>query len=126
MNQPARFEIGQWVTCEAPNGWKISGQVVSKTEKPGTIEYTLHQFPDDPIIAGAGVSNEAITGDPIDILGELQLRAADAVIAHQRVALAAVSGDYIAWMAYPPTLNDDPAEYAPYWTRLTQPQRKEP
>lgn len=63
------------------------------------------------------VNDEAL-GNSFDLLGQIQRRQMDALIAHERAELAASCGDYVAWMAYPPTRHDDPAEYAPYWTRL--------
>lgn len=41
-------EIGDWVTFEGRNGMQVRGQVVDKTEKQGSVEYTLHQFPEHP------------------------------------------------------------------------------
>lgn len=42
------FEVGQWVTFTAPNGWTVRGQVVDRRESPSThtVDYTLHAFPD--------------------------------------------------------------------------------
>jgi hypothetical protein len=65
------------------------------------------------------ISREAIEDSGGDLLGQIQQRQADAFIARERAELASICGDYIAWMAYPPTPHDDPAEYAPYWTRLS-------
>ena len=54
-----------------------------------------------------------------DLLGQIQQKQANAFIRSERAELAATCGDYVAWMAYPPTPDDDPAEYEPYWARLT-------
>lgn len=60
-----------------------------------------------------------VLGDSVDLIGKVQLRLINGVIAHHRSELAAVCGDWCAWMMYPPTPDDDPKEYAPYWARLT-------
>lgn len=65
------------------------------------------------------VSDEAIANS-VDLFGQIQRRQADALIAHERAELAAVTSDELAWRAYPPTPHDDPAEYAPYWVRATE------
>lgn len=65
------------------------------------------------------ISDEAITDSGGDLLGEIQRRQTYAYIAKERAALAAVSTDEVAWMAFPPTPDDDPADYAPYWIRLS-------
>jgi hypothetical protein len=65
------------------------------------------------------ITREAIDGSSVDILAQIQQRNVDAYIARERAELAAVTDDYTAWMFYPPTPHDDPAEYAPYWSRLT-------
>lgn len=40
--------VGQWVTCEAPDGRKVSGRVakVDKDEHHGITTYTVHQYPE--------------------------------------------------------------------------------
>jgi hypothetical protein len=65
------------------------------------------------------VGDEVIGPSRGDLIGELQARQVDAYTAKERAALAAVTDDYTAWMMYPPTPHDDPAEYSPYWARLT-------
>lgn len=64
------------------------------------------------------ISDEVLV-DGLDLIGQLQHRAIDGFIARQRAELAAIADEYTAWMVYPPTPHDDPAEYAPYWVRLT-------
>lgn len=65
------------------------------------------------------ISDEVIGPSAGDLLGQIQQRQMDAFISSERAAFAAICGDYAAWMMYPPTRHDDPAEYAPYWARLT-------
>jgi hypothetical protein len=65
------------------------------------------------------ISDEALSDSGGDFYGKLQRRLLDGFIAGERAAAAAIFGDYAAWMIYPPTPSDDPAEYAPYWVRLT-------
>lgn len=69
------------------------------------------------------ISDEALSNSG-DFLGQLQRRQIDAYIARERAELSAVTDDYTAWMVYPPTSHDDPAEYAPYWIRLTDSKEK--
>lgn len=64
------------------------------------------------------ISEEALV-DSGDLMAQIQAQQVDAYIARERDVLAAASDDYTAWMVYPPTPHDDPEEYAPYWTRLT-------
>lgn len=65
------------------------------------------------------ISNEVIGPSSGDLLGQIRQRQVNAYIARERAELAAVTDEYIAWMFYPPTPHDDPAEYAPYWSHLT-------
>jgi hypothetical protein len=65
------------------------------------------------------ITNEVLSTSQGDLLGEIHQRQIDGLIAHHRAELAAVTDDYTAWMIYPPTPHDDPAEWAPYWSRLT-------
>lgn len=65
------------------------------------------------------ISDEAITDSGGDLLGQIQRRRVDEYIARERADLAAATDAYTAWMFYPPTPHDDPADYAPYWARLT-------
>jgi hypothetical protein len=54
----SEFEVGDWATCETPDG-PVCGMVMSKADKPdGTIEYTLHQFPDK--LDGIALLNRAL------------------------------------------------------------------
>lgn len=65
------------------------------------------------------ITDEMIAPRGPDLISQLQARQEDAYICLQRAELAAVCGDYTAWMMYPPTPHDDPADYEPYWSRLT-------
>jgi hypothetical protein len=65
------------------------------------------------------ITNEVLTTSQSDLIGQIQQRQIDGLIAHHRAELAAVTDDYTAWMIYPPTPHDDPAQWAPYWSRLT-------
>lgn len=63
------------------------------------------------------ISEEALNDAP-DLLGQIQRRQANAFIAKERAALAAVSSWELAWSTYLPTEDDDPADWEPYLTRL--------
>jgi hypothetical protein len=65
------------------------------------------------------VSDEVLTDKP-DLMSQLQARMIYGVIKRERALLASICGDYVAWMAYPPEPQDDPAEYAPYWVKMTE------
>lgn len=65
------------------------------------------------------ITDEMIAPSGPDLISQIQAQQVDAYIRHERADLAAISGDYTAWMMYPPTPSDDPSEYAPYWSRLT-------
>lgn len=65
------------------------------------------------------ITNEDIGEWEEDFASQIYQRQIDGLIAHQRAEVAAICDDYTAWMMYPPTPSDDPAEWAPYWTRLT-------
>jgi hypothetical protein len=65
------------------------------------------------------ISNEALADSAGDILGQIQQREISAYIARERAWLAAATSNEVAWTVFPPTRHDDPAEYAPYWVRLT-------
>jgi hypothetical protein len=54
-----------------------------------------------------------------DLLQQIQARQVDDYIRKERATAAAVCGDEVAWSMWPPTRSDDPAEYAPYWQRLS-------
>jgi hypothetical protein len=64
------------------------------------------------------ISSEAIEPLPPDIVAITQAQLINAVIAWHRSELAAVCGVRAAWLAYPPTPDDDPAEWAPYWWKV--------
>jgi len=55
----------------------------------------------------------------MDLLAEIQQRLIDAEIARHRAELAAVTSPELAWLVYLPTPHDDPADWKPYLTRLT-------
>lgn len=65
------------------------------------------------------INDEAIADSGGDLIGQIQRRGVDVHTARERADLAAATDAYTAWMFYPPTPHDDPAEYAPYWARLT-------
>ena len=65
------------------------------------------------------ISDEMLTAS-VDLMGLIQHQMIDAYIKRERAELAAVTDDYTAWMLYPPTPHDDPAEYEPYWVRANR------
>jgi hypothetical protein len=64
------------------------------------------------------ISEESLK-DHRDMMAQTQSRLIDGYVARERTKLAAICGDYVAWMMYPPTPHDDPAQWAPYWARLS-------
>ena len=64
------------------------------------------------------ISKEYLEDSGPDLLQQIQRRQLDALYRQQRAELAAVTTEELAWIAYPPIKDDDPAEYAPYWARL--------
>jgi hypothetical protein len=65
------------------------------------------------------ISRECLEDSGPDLLQQIQQRQLDALYKRHRADLAAVTTDELAWIAYPPLKSDDPAEYEPYWARLT-------
>lgn len=64
------------------------------------------------------VSDELLGPTLPDVLRLILRKQHYAMIKKERAELAAVTNDELAWTAYPPTPDDDPAEYKPYWMRL--------
>lgn len=65
------------------------------------------------------VTDEALR-DSVDLLGVIHRRRCNWLIACERRGLALIIGEQAAWVVYPPTADDDPAEYAQYWQRMVE------
>jgi hypothetical protein len=64
------------------------------------------------------VTAEVIEPNAPDLLDTIRRHQTYAIIKAERARLASIYGDEVAWMAFPPTPDDNPAEWEPYWMRL--------